>query len=212
MRVPALLYGLLLLTAIGCETKIIDPDLYGNIDGVVINGESQTPMSGVSIETAPATEVLITESEGRFTLEEVSAGSYQIKASKPGYKSKSVTVMVREDRTVTAKIMLEQEEEDDDSTNYLQSEITNWNQLGEEDSSSVEVEYYVTNTSSSVSISEFELYFDIHTNQRVFNYEITNTQLDPGEKNYGSFRKFVKEAVVDSVIISDTWYKEEAPI
>lgn len=200
---------IVLFGTVSCTTEVVEPELFGSIEGMVISSENNNALQGVSIETAPATEVILTDEQGSFYFEDIATGSYQIKASKPGYKAKSVTVMVKEDRTSSAKILLEPEDEDVDSTeNYLDAKITAWRQIGEQDSSTVEVEYWVKNTSETISISEYEVYFDIHTDQRLFNYEITETQLDPEEQSYSSFQKYIEDAVVDSVTIAGTWMKQ----
>jgi hypothetical protein len=193
----------------GCATETIEPKLYGSIEGVVIDSESNAQLEGVSIETSPATEVLLTKENGSFEFNDITTGSYQVKAYKPDFKTKSVAIQVWEDRTSSAKILLEPEEEEENTPeSHLEAEITSWREVGQSDSSTVEVDYRISNTSSSASISDFEVYFDIHTDQRTFNYEISDSQLGPDEKNYGSFKKFIEDASADSVRIAGTWTNE----
>jgi hypothetical protein len=208
MRVFTYILILIAMLQWSCTTEIVDPEVYGSIEGMVIKSTDDTPMSGVNIETSPATEVLLTDEAGAFSLPDVPTGSYHIKASKPGYKSKSVTVMVREDRTVTAKIILEPDEDSSNQFDYFESEILSWQTVGASDSVTVEIDYRTANTSEATVISEYEIYFDIYTTQKVVNVEVNGTQLDAGEQNYEQVRKYVGDTAIDSVTISGTWVKE----
>jgi len=189
----------------GCTKDVVDPQFFGNIDGTVLNSSDNSGIDGVSIETAPATEALLTGNNGSFQLKNIPAGTYQIKASKPDYKSKSVSIEVRENKTATAKILLEPI--DEATTQNLQARVTSWFQTGPADSSYVDIEYQVGNNSSSNTIDEFEVYFDIHTNQQTLYYEVRDSTLAPGEQNIGSFKKFVHNSQVDSVTVSGLWVK-----
>lgn len=192
----------------GCTPEMIEPELYGSIEGVVINSTDNTGLSDTSIETTPATEAILTDNKGNFQLNNVPTGSYQIRASRPDFKSKTVSITVRENRTTSAKLLIEPDEEEESSAQNLQAQITSWRQTGQTDSSHVDVEYRITNTSGTKAISSFEVYFDIYTDKDTFYYEIANSELESGEQNIGSFKKFVRNSSVDSVIISGVWVKE----
>ena len=196
----------LLLTS--CTPEMVDPELYGNVEGVVINSENNSGLNGVSIETTPATEAILTDNNGTFKLNRIPTGSYQIRASRPDFKSKTVSITVRENSTTTAKLLVEPDDEEESSSKNLSAQITSWRQTGQADSAYVDVEYRVKNISSSETISEFEVYFDIYTDKAMYYYEITNNELGSGEQNIGSFEKFVRDSSVDSVIISGVWIKE----
>ncbi len=90
----------------------------------------------------------------------------------------------------------------------LEADVTSWFQTGPADSSDVEIEYKITNTSSTESVDRFEVYFDIHTNHETFYYEISNEKLEPNEQNFGEFKKFIRDSKVDSVTVSGIWMKD----
>ncbi|HEX6982045.1 MAG TPA: carboxypeptidase-like regulatory domain-containing protein [Balneolaceae bacterium] len=194
-----------LLALLSCSQEIIEPELYGSIEGTVISSSTSKGVHSVSIETSPATEVILTGNSGKFKLTEVPTGKYVIKANKPEFGIKSVNVLVREGEVSSAKIVLEPEGQNLSAS--LQADVTSWRQTGAPDSSYVEVEYRVRNTSSSTALEQFEVYFDIHNNQETLFYEVADTTLSTGEANFGSFTKFVRDAVVDSVVVSGTWVK-----
>lgn len=197
-----LILGSIIILLAGCSKEVIEPELYGSIRGSVTDNVTNEGISDVSIETTPATEAIVTDSEGDFELNEVNTGSYLIKASKEPYNSRSVNVQVREDQTTTANIVLGGGE---DASEFIQAEVTSWYQTDSADSSQVEVEYRVTNTSNSTIFSRFEVYFDIYNDQETLYFEVADTTLESGEINIGQFSREVREATVDSVVVSGTW-------
>ena len=205
-KISSTLLLILSLLFWGCTQDVLEPEYFGTIEGQVISTQTSEGIQGVSIETTPATEALLTNGNGSFQLRNIPAGSYQVKAYKPDFKSKSVSIEVRENRTASAKILLEPVEEQTAAS--IEAEVTSWFQTGPTDSSDVNIEYKVFNSGSS-AVNEFEVYFDIHTNQENFYYEVTGKQLAASEQNFGSFKKFVRDTAVDSVTISSVWIKEE---
>lgn len=202
---PALFYISLacIVFFTACSKEIIEPELYGSIEGTVINAINEEGVHSVSIETSPATEVILTANNGRFKLTNVPTGKYVIKAHKLRYGTKSVNISVRENEVSSAKIVLEPKGENPGV--YLQAGVTSWHQTGTADSAFVEVEYRFRNTSESTTLNQFEVYFDIHNNQETFFFEVADTTLKPRETNFGSFRKYIRDSVVDSVVVSGTW-------
>lgn len=190
---------------LSCSKEIIEPELFGSIKGTVVDSKTNEGIGNVSIETTPATEAIVTDNKGNFELRNVATGSYLIKASKSSYNSKSINVLVREDKTTMASIVLEG---DDNSTQFLQAEVTSWHQNGAIDSSQVQVEYQVRNTSSTTTFSSYEVYFDIFSNREKLLFEVADTTLSPGEINIGAFTRDVFGATVDSVVVSGTWVKK----
>jgi len=203
----AAILGIFLVIS-SCTPEMVNPELYGSVNGVVINSENNSGLIGVSIETTPATEAILTDNNGNFKLTKIPTGTYQIRASRPNFKSKSVSITVRENANTTAKLLIEPDNEDDSVANNLETQITSWQQTGQPDSSFVDVEYRVMNTSSSETISEYEIYFDIYTNNAMYYYEVTNKELGNGEQNIGSFEKYVRDSSVDSIVVSGVWVME----
>ncbi|MDZ7691749.1 MAG: carboxypeptidase-like regulatory domain-containing protein [Balneolaceae bacterium] len=192
---------------LGCAPDIVEPELQGSIQGTVIHAETGERIHSVNIETTPATEAVVTSGNGEFRFVNISTGSYQVRASKQGFQTKSAMVMVKESRTSTATIQL-LPREDAAKSKFIKAGVTAWEQIGRPDSSFVNVEYRVNNISESKSIGEFEVYFNIYTDRETYLFEVNNTELDAGEQNIGSFEKYVRDRSVDSVTISGVWIKE----
>ena len=109
MKGLCLVFVLSLLT-FSCKEDTIQPELFGSIEGQVIEAREDSlivPISGASVSTSPATTSLITDANGKFALPDVSVGSYSISVSKIGFEKKSVTVSVSEDEITPVVIQLE---------------------------------------------------------------------------------------------------------
>jgi TolB protein len=101
---------LISLLTISCKEDTIQPELFGSIEGKVIEAREDSlivPITGASVSTSPATTSLITDANGDFTFPDISVGSYSISVTKVGFEKKSVTVSVREDETTPVVIQLE---------------------------------------------------------------------------------------------------------
>lgn len=104
------LISLLLITFVSCKEDTIQPELFGSIEGTVIEARQDSliiPIEGASVSTAPATTSIITDGNGKFTFEDISTGSYTITVTKVGFEKKSATVLVRENETTPIVIQME---------------------------------------------------------------------------------------------------------
>lgn len=97
---------LLLVGLVACEEGTFEPQVFGSINGIVLDAETEEPVAGTSVSTNPPTSAIITDDEGRFEFNEIETGSYSISVKKSGYRTASVSVVVREDRTTDATIFL----------------------------------------------------------------------------------------------------------
>lgn len=95
---------LCLLSIVSCEDTI-DPEFEGTISGRVVN-RSGEPLVNVSITTEPATEAILTDSSGHFTINRVTEGEYTINARKEGYKNENLRVRVRSNETTTVNFIM----------------------------------------------------------------------------------------------------------
>ena len=105
-------YGLLVLTIfstllVSCKENTIEPVLTGSLSGKVIDSESGLVLGSTSITTNPATDAIVTDNSGTFSINDIAVGSYIITAKKSGYKTSSVTVTVKENLTTQAVIQLD---------------------------------------------------------------------------------------------------------
>lgn len=93
-----------LLFIVSCEDTI-DPEFEGSISGRVVNRNNE-PLANVSITTEPATEAILTDSSGNFTIDRVTAGEYTVNARKEGYRNENLRVRVRGDETTTVNFIM----------------------------------------------------------------------------------------------------------
>jgi len=210
MSIKYSIVALLCMTVLwGCSKETITPETFGNINGQVLNSETEEGIGSVNITTSPATNSIITNQDGSFTLNEVNTGNYNITASKSDYESSTVSVNVREGKTATAQIFLDPE--DGNGEKNLTAEVTAWNQrtvnqdTTDSDSTFADVEYQVTNNSDDIDIDEYEVYFDIYTTGETYSREEADTALASGERNIGEFSKYVHQTTIDSVVVSGTY-------
>lgn len=61
------------------------------ISGTVVEESSGQPLAGVSITTSPVQKTVTTNSDGRFTIENLPAGQYEVTLTLSGYDTKSVS-------------------------------------------------------------------------------------------------------------------------
>jgi len=200
---------LCLAALIGCSKETITPETFGNINGQVLNSETEEGVAGVNITTSPATNSILTNQDGSFNLNEVTTGNYNVTASKSKFESATVSVNVREGKTATAQIFLDPEGGNGEKS--LKAEVTAWNERrvnndnAGSDSTFADVEYEVENNSDDVDINEYEVYFDIYTSGNTFSKEEADTALAAGEKNIAEFSKYVQSTTIDSVVVSGTY-------
>ena len=79
----------------------------GTISGIVTKYCDTTVIYGVAISTTPASSLVSTNADGRYTISNVSAGNYTVTASKSGYRNNNKTVTVISDQTTTVDFALE---------------------------------------------------------------------------------------------------------
>lgn len=197
--------GLLMLFS-SCTKETIFPDVFGDIEGKVINSDSNEPLYKVNITSNPATNAILTEEDGSFFLEDVPTGNYSIQARKKGFSNTTVTVSVRENRAATATIVMNPVEDKPGVTiDDLQPEVVNWFNTTSNDSSFAEVEYRVTNLNEETDIGEYKIYFEIVTDEASFYKEVSGTELKQGQTRYGAFSRYIQNYTATAVIVNDVW-------
>ncbi len=100
---------------ISCKENTVEPVFFGSIAGKVVDSKTGLPISAASITTNPSTNAIVTDNAGAFNIKDIQVGSYTITAKKNGYKTGSVSIMVKENATAQASILLE----DNPTTNTL---------------------------------------------------------------------------------------------
>ena len=102
----------IILSINSCTEDTVEPELFGTIDGTVMDAEFNSPLPDVSITTSPATEALVTDGNGKFRITDIPVGEYAVSVTKPGYDKKSVSVSVKSGKTTSAVIMLQPKTDD----------------------------------------------------------------------------------------------------
>ena len=187
-----------------CAKDTIDAERFGDIEGIVLNSETEEGVSSVNITTAPASNSILTESDGTFTINNVPTGNYTIQARKNNFANSSVSVAVREDQTAIARIMLNPDESV--SADDIDAQVTSWFNNADGDSTFVDVNYRVSNVSTVADISEYEVYFEIETDDgTIFFFDIEGANLRKGQSRSGEFSKFIQDKTATNVTVSDIW-------
>ena len=101
-----------LLLATAC-TEEAEP-LYGNIQGIVTENGTTTPLSGVQVNIVGLGTSTVTGSDGQFSFRDLDADSYSLQFIKEGYvtNTRSVTVLVGETANCDIQLTPEQQEAD----------------------------------------------------------------------------------------------------
>jgi hypothetical protein len=195
-----------------CAKDTIEAETFGEIDGFVIDGETEEGLETVNITTTPATNAIFTESDGSFNITNIPTGNYTIQARKTDYNSSSVSVAVREGEAATAFIQMSPEEEEPDSTvsmNDFEAGITSWFNDVDGDTTNVEINYRVENNSDSGDISSYEVYFQVETDSGVsFYFDIAGDDLQAGQNRSGNFRGYIRNNEATQVTINDVWISD----
>jgi TolB protein len=92
---------------LGCSENPSEPDeLLGTITGIVTNSESNETLPGARVTTSPSTSSKVTDASGSYTIPDIEPGTYVVSVEKEGYTTKSASVNVEADRTVSADLQL----------------------------------------------------------------------------------------------------------
>lgn len=97
--------SLVLLSLFSCNP--IEYDVFGTIEGKVLDVESSQPIKNVYVTLSPSNKNTMTDSDGRFSFPELEAKQYSVTVQKNGYETnmKTVNVVASEtsDVTITMK-------------------------------------------------------------------------------------------------------------
>jgi hypothetical protein len=105
----SLLVITLLFVFISCKEDSSSPNTItgiGTIKGSVISADSSKKLENVMIQTFPASEVILSGSDGKFELSDINQGNYTIKFSKYGYYDLNVSVAVQNGKTTIVNVQL----------------------------------------------------------------------------------------------------------
>ena len=103
---------LLFVAFISCETEKLDIIYYGTINGVVLDAETYLPVQGAMITTTPASISLLSDAEGKFTIQKVKEGEVAVNIKKKDYLSNSLTVAVYDDEATQLDFLIYKDDND----------------------------------------------------------------------------------------------------
>ncbi len=200
---------LTVLILVACSKDAMEEETFGTIEGSVIDSDSEEPVRNVNITTTPPTNSILTDDNGEFEISNLPTGNYTVKASKPGYRDKSVSVSVRENSITTARIFFQQEMEEsiEDEDEILEAVVTSWHNYSSNDSSFVDVEYRVSNISERTEIEEYEVYFEITSSESSFYFEVDGQDLKVGQSSFGEFNKYIRQDAANNVNVIGLWHQ-----
>jgi len=211
---PIHILFLFVLLAAACSKTNLEPEEFGDIEGIIINSETEEGIENVNISTTPPSSSILTGEDGTFQISNLPVGGYTIQARKPGFKNNSVSVAVRAEDITSARIFLEPVEEEEPAPpaeeNIIEAEVTSWFNSVSGDSSFVEVEYAVSNVSERTDAAEFQVVFEILTGGDTFFFDVEGEDLKQGQQDFGNFRKFIRSETASNVRVSDTWFRADS--
>ena len=193
-----------------CAKDTIEAELFGDIEGIVVDGGTQEGISAANITTSPASNAIFSENDGTFSINNIPTGNYTIQVRKKDYSNASVSVAVREGQTALARIAMNPIDEDSaTSTEDFQAEITSWFNDIDGDSTYVDVNFRVTNSSETSDINEYEVYFEFETQAGTsFYFDISGESLRQGQSRNGNFKGYIRNNEATDVFISDVWISQ----
>ena len=101
------------LLSAGCDEDTIDPVFFGDLFGEVLDRDGAAAVEGVTLSTSPPSSIVVTDENGRFHLADLPAGTYSLRAEKPGYATQVASVTVFGDRDANVVIRLVRDSIDD---------------------------------------------------------------------------------------------------
>lgn len=99
----------LLISFFSCKEEYIEPTLYGNLRGEVLNAEDFTPLENVSIKLSPSVGSLLTDEFGIFELDSLEVGSYTVEIKKAGFDTELMTVDIQDLQMTEINVLLEED-------------------------------------------------------------------------------------------------------
>lgn len=209
LRTGAVAAALVLVGSAGCKDATVGPDLRGDIAGAVLDFETGEPVPEASVTTSPPSEALLTDAEGRFSIEDLEEGTYQVTVRKAGYATGSVTVAARDGRLSSATVLLEADAEDDPEQPPLAVEVVSFWNHRRGDSTFVATEYRVRNPESA-AVSAYEVYFRIDTPADTLFHDEEGGALASGQIDTRRFELYLPADTAVLVEVDGVWSDGEA--
>ncbi len=188
----------------GCKDSILEPERFGTIQGQILDFETSKPLAGASITTSPPTGAIVTDAQGRFSIDDVLVGNYTITGKKTGYDPSTVTIAVQSNRATQATLFLSPEDSTGSNKASVSVEVLNFISAIGRDSTNLRVQYRVRNT-GKVNVNTYELYFRIETTGNTYFDEQNGTNLNVGQADIGEFSQYIGRDSATAVVV-DTFF------
>ncbi len=104
------LFFMVVLTS--CEENKLDIVSYGTINGTVLDGDTYLPVAGALVTTSPASVALLSDENGKFTIQKVIEGDVAINVKKKDYLGNSLTVAIYGDESTSLDFLIYKDEND----------------------------------------------------------------------------------------------------
>jgi len=101
---------LCIMTVTSCETNQLDIVNYGSINGIVVDAETYLPVQGVMITTTPASIAVLSDTEGKFSIQKVLEGDVAVNVKKKDYLSNSLSVAIYVNTSTQMNLLLFKDE------------------------------------------------------------------------------------------------------
>ena len=95
-----------LITLISCESEKLDILNYGTINGIVLDAETYLPVPGVLVTTTPASEVVLSDENGKFTILKVLEGDVAVNIKRKDYLSNSLSVAIYDNQNTQMNFLI----------------------------------------------------------------------------------------------------------
>lgn len=99
-----IMLSLTLLMSCGDDSTSVEN---GTITGIILNAETNTPISNVMVSTNPPTEAVLTSAAGEYSITNISPGNYTLIAEKKNFQGKTVNIKVSSNKTTKVDILLD---------------------------------------------------------------------------------------------------------
>lgn len=103
-------FFIILLLLSFCTEEPFEPEITGTISGKVLDEETNNPIENATIQTEPATDIILTDTNGIYEISDIDTGRYSVIAEKSHYNSKIHKILVEENQTSQVKFLLENSE------------------------------------------------------------------------------------------------------
>lgn len=105
LHIYSFIVFILFLTS--CREDPFEPQLYGSVVGVVLlDGDENIAIANAQVTTNPATNSIVTDSLGQFSLDSIAVNTYTLRIEKKGFNTELEGISVNEGRTSNVIIRL----------------------------------------------------------------------------------------------------------